>query len=176
MSAFNLKIQEPNKVDYTYNTMCKDLNKIKDKIDNSGWKPDMIVGLTRGGLIPAVMLSHYFNVPVVPVNLSLRDFRNDLDNVISEIRQGVGLDNLQNKNILVVDDIVDSGETIEELHKIFASLLNSYGKYDFDHIKTAVLYYNSSNKAKVVPDFYAKQIDKNVQNDWIEFSFETWFN
>lgn len=28
------------------------------------WKPDYIVGLTRGGLVPAVYLSHYLNVPM----------------------------------------------------------------------------------------------------------------
>jgi hypoxanthine phosphoribosyltransferase len=30
----------------------------------SGWRPDYIVGLTRGGLVPAVMISHYLNVPM----------------------------------------------------------------------------------------------------------------
>ena len=29
-------------------------------VDNDGFKPDYVVGLTRGGLIPATMLSHYF--------------------------------------------------------------------------------------------------------------------
>lgn len=170
------KQQEPTKVYYSYADMCEDLGIIKDQIATTNWKPDMIIGLTRGGLVPAVMLSHFYDVPLVPVNLSLRDFRNDLDNVISEIRQTVGLDNLQNKNILVVDDIVDSGETLLELHKIFQSLLLSYEQYNFDHIKSAVLYYNCSNKAKIVPEFYGRLIDKTKQNDWIVFTaFEAWW-
>ena len=39
----------------------------------SGWQPDYIVGLTRGGLIPAVMISQYLNVPMFPLSVSLRD-------------------------------------------------------------------------------------------------------
>ena len=30
----------------------------------TNWRPDYVVGLTRGGLIPAVLLSHYFDVPM----------------------------------------------------------------------------------------------------------------
>ena len=35
--------------------------------------PDVIIGLSRGGLQPAVMLSNYFDVPMIPVSLALRD-------------------------------------------------------------------------------------------------------
>ena len=31
--------------------------------DRDNFKPDYIVGLCRGGLIPGVMLSHYFDIP-----------------------------------------------------------------------------------------------------------------
>ena len=33
-------------------------------VDGDGFKPDYVVGLTRGGLILATMLSHYFEVPM----------------------------------------------------------------------------------------------------------------
>ena len=39
------------------------VSKIAREIAIGDWKPDYIVGLTRGGLIPAVMLSHYLDVP-----------------------------------------------------------------------------------------------------------------
>ena len=37
------------------------------------WEPEAIVGLTRGGLIPAVQFSHMFNVKLYTLNISLRD-------------------------------------------------------------------------------------------------------
>ena len=43
------------------------------KIVESGYKPGIIVGLSRGGLLPAVMLSHILDVGMIPFSLSLRD-------------------------------------------------------------------------------------------------------
>ena len=43
------------------------------QIVNDGWRPDMVVGITRGGALPAVMISHYFNIPMHPLKISLRD-------------------------------------------------------------------------------------------------------
>ena len=40
------------------------------------WRPDYVVGLTRGGLTPAVLLSQYLNVPMYALHVSLRDFEN----------------------------------------------------------------------------------------------------
>jgi len=37
------------------------------------WSPECIVGLTRGGLIPAVQLSHMYNTKLYCLNVSLRD-------------------------------------------------------------------------------------------------------
>ena len=47
--------------------------KICRDVSNSGWRPDYIVGITRGGLIPAVMISHYLGVPMKSLDVSLRD-------------------------------------------------------------------------------------------------------
>ena len=50
------------------------LNKIiaQKKVDN--YEPNAIVGLNRGGLQIAVMLSHYFDVPCIPIASSSLDF------------------------------------------------------------------------------------------------------
>ena len=40
------------------------ISDIAMKMHRDNWKPDYIVGLTRGGLIPAVYLSHYLDVPM----------------------------------------------------------------------------------------------------------------
>ena len=40
-------------------------------LDN--FRPDYVVGITRGGLLPAVMISHYLKVPMYSLDISLRD-------------------------------------------------------------------------------------------------------
>jgi hypoxanthine phosphoribosyltransferase len=49
------------------NTLCRDI--VLDKFD-----PDCIVGLSRGGLTPGVMMSHWLQKPFKPVKAALRDF------------------------------------------------------------------------------------------------------
>ena len=110
--------------------------KICRDITNTNWRPDYVVGLTRGGLIPAVMISHYFNVPCETLKVSLRDSGEQESNLwmaedafgyprqekfienpvdVADILEAAS-DLLEAgdtyKNILIVDDINDSGATV----------------------------------------------------------------
>ena len=62
-----------SKVYYKESTVRVWIHEILRKMNQDGWRPDYIVGLTRGGLIPAVMLSHYLEVPMHTLKVSLRD-------------------------------------------------------------------------------------------------------
>lgn len=154
---------------YSYEQMVEDLRRVVNMVKKTNWKPDLIVGLTRGGLIPAVMLSHKYDVPLVPINLSLRDFKSDYNSVLVDLNQATPrYFNGKYKNILVVDDILDSGDTLDELSRIFKVM-------DFDtqlDIKYATLFYNVTNEKKFVPDFYGQTINKQINAPWIIFNFE----
>ena len=50
---------------------------IISQLNADGFKPHYIVGVTRGGLIPAVMLSHYLNVPMHTLKVSLLEGSDD---------------------------------------------------------------------------------------------------
>ena len=71
---------------------------------NNNWRPDYIVGLTRGGNIPATIISNMLDIPCEAMKVSFRnDDRVDKDFWLSEL--------VQEKNILIVDDINDTGAT-----------------------------------------------------------------
>lgn len=168
--------EQPSIFNYGHADMVADLKLITNQIKSVGFKPDYILGLTRGGLFPAVMLSHYFNVPMIPINISLRDFTTNLDFVQEQVKNTVGKNVLHTKQILVVDDIVDTGETLHELFKVFAKIKNSSPTHKTDNIKSAALFFNTTNKAKFQPDFCGREIDKTKENNWIVFnSFEDWW-
>ena len=89
------------------------------------WRPDYIVGLTRGGNIPATIISNMLDIPCEAMKVSFRnDDRVDKDHWLSQ--------KVMEENILIVDDINDTGATfewiwddwkLEKLHKVkFASL------------------------------------------------------
>ena len=90
------------------------------------FRPDYVVGITRGGLLPAVMISHYLKVPMHTLDISLRDNVQggpesnlwmpcdafgvvDLDK-IPDFKSR--FDPSKRKKILIVEDINDSGSTL----------------------------------------------------------------
>jgi uncharacterized protein len=80
--------------------------------------PDVVIGLQRGGLIPAVMLSHQFEIPL----LSLPIRRTVSDQIYAQKRNPqIGTlspaDLVSGKRVLLVDDIVGSGAS---LHAAFS--------------------------------------------------------
>lgn len=80
--------------------------------------PSLIIGISRGGLVPAVMLSHRLSIPMYPVQLSLRDHLTVLSNEQQRDLQVMCLDN----QVLVVDDINDTGATLRCIQLIIPAV------------------------------------------------------
>ena len=64
----------PNKHWYKWDEMRRDVNALCRHVTLDNFDPQVIVGLSRGGLTPGVMLSHWFKKPFKPIKTSLRDF------------------------------------------------------------------------------------------------------
>ena len=71
---FDTIIHHMEKLSYTWEQQFKDTEVVCSKIEKDNFNPDVIVGISRGGLIPGVMMSHKLNVPFKPVHASTRDF------------------------------------------------------------------------------------------------------
>ena len=153
-------------IDYSYIDFSSGIDHIARSIKSSGWSPDYIVGIVRGGSVPAVYLSHKLKVPVVMVSWSTRDttiFGCESNCWIPEdIHKG--------KKVLVVDDIVDGGETIRELLKDWDKSTAGLGNLPVDNLRVAAMYYNTSQDVKV--DFYHREIDRNEDQRWVIFPWE----
>jgi len=179
------------------------VSKICRDIIISGWKPDYVVGLTRGGLTPAVMISHYFNIPCETLKVQLRDglesesnlwmaedalgprtnerFVDDendigaiLDAASSLLEEGANF-----KNILIVDDINDTGATINWIMKDWPS-----GCFPDDpaweevwnsNVRFAVLIDNLASKCDVKMDYVGREINKAENDVWVDFPWEDWW-
>ena len=126
---------------------------INSKINQTNWKPDIILSVNRGGCIPGVFLSHMRDLDHEV--LSFKNIININNDIIKKIISN-------HSSILIIDDINDTGNTLAEIKKEF----KSYIKY----IKFAVLINNKSSSFEV--DYYGSEIDKNIDNSWIVFPWE----
>lgn len=151
----------------------------------SDWRPDMVVGITRGGLTAATMISHYFDVPMHALKISLRGGQEDCESNLwlSEYAFGYELnDNIDYasncKNILIVDDINDSGATFNWLMQDWQSscLPNDprWSNVWNQNVRFAVVIDNTASKSNVAMDFVGEEITKKP-DDWIVFPYESWW-
>ena len=96
-------------IKYTKKQFDKDIDTLVRKIKKSKVEFSYIVALSRGGLIPGVVLSHKLGLRLVPITWSTRDHEEKESNlwIPEDIADG--------NNILVVDDIIDSGVAMRSL-------------------------------------------------------------
>jgi len=135
---------------YTFDEFKVDIKNLKLK------KPDAIIAIARGGLTFAHYLSQKFNIrDVFSINVISYEGNKKLEDI-----KIFNIPNLSNhKNILIVDDISDSGDTF--IH-VLNTLKNRYPQKNF---KTISIFYKPTSKYK--PDIYL-----HTTNEWINFFWE----
>lgn len=139
-------------VDFSKYEYC--LHSIISSMAEDKYAPDTIIAFSRGGLVPGVMLSHHFKCPLIPITDP---------KVISTV--------VDAKNILVLDDINDTGSTFSRFHKN-RSILNTnkmsplYAKFTY-----CAIVENRSSVFKRVK-YYGMEIDKSKDPSWVDFFWE----
>lgn len=116
----------------------------------SEWTPDVIVGIPRGGLIPGVMISHYLDKPFLTIdNFNLNP------------------DEDEYQNILIVDDICDTGDTFHQV----SDLIDLLPEFSFRFCCVV------NNEASDFLDvsYSGISINKSADPCWVVFPWECWW-
>ena len=146
-------------------------NTILKQMADDEWCPELIVGVTRGGALPAVMLSQYLNVKMIGLDVSLRDTIED--SFGRESNELIASDAAYGKKILIVDDINDTGATI---NWIISDWNNSASGIDWgENVRIAVVVDNKSSDSYYWPNYVGETIDKELNPVWITFCYEEWW-
>jgi hypoxanthine phosphoribosyltransferase len=131
--------------------------RIAEEIKKDGRRVDVIIGIMRGGIVPARIIADVLGV-------------DDLETMEIKFYKGIGirgkrpyvkrppLGELHDRSVLIVDDISDTGLTLE-------TALNTVSLYGPKDLVTAALYVKPWTK--FVPDYYAGETDK-----WVVFPWE----
>ena len=135
------------------------------QMQTDAWLPDYVVGITRGGLVPAMLISQYLDVPMQTLKVSLRGAEQDC-----ESNFWMAEDADRGCRILIVDDINDSGDTLNWIREDWGQSAR-WG----DNVRVAVLYDNESSASQHTPDYSAQDINKAQDPQWIVFPWESWW-
>ncbi|MBP3225059.1 MAG: phosphoribosyltransferase [Campylobacter sp.] len=142
---------------YSFEELDKDSRIIAKQVRDS-FAPDAIVAIARGGLTFGHALANALDMRTIfSINsIHYADTRK-LDTI-----DVFNIPDLElYKRILLVDDIIDSGDSMVEIKRVLEE------KYPNAEIKTAVIFYKS--KALIQPDFKIAETD-----EWINFFWENY--
>ena len=162
------------KVYYTWQDVENQTQEILRQIQRDSWVPDYVVGLTRGGLVPANLISQYLEVPMETLKVSLRD-----DNSQPESNLWMAEDAFEQRRILIVDDINDSGATLNWIKEDWMSgALPDNPKWAEiwgDTVRVAVLVDNEASASELNVSYTAVGLNKAEEDCWIVFPWEDWW-
>ncbi len=128
---------------------------LAEKVRANGRKYDLVVGIARGGIPVAMVVSDHLNVKIDFVNVKSYDDigRRSPPRILTTLTEGVA-----GKDVLLVDDLVDQGDTMTFMRKY---LLDQKPRT----LETAVMF--KKPWSTVEPDYYLESV-----SEWLVFPFE----
>ncbi len=111
--------------------------------------PDVVIGIARGGVVPAVLLSKYLKVKDMYV-LKVRREGNDRQ-IMAET-----VPDVSHLKILLVEDMIETGKSLI----IAKEYLESKGA----KVKTACLY--TMPMSEIIPDYFLKEVPTPLPFPW----------
>jgi Predicted phosphoribosyltransferases len=127
-------------------------------IESSGWTPDMVVAVARGGYVPARLLCDYLGVTDL-VSLQSQHWVEAAKAAQKAIIRNAYSIEARGLKVLVVDDIVDTGETLALARDFIRA------EWKPEDVRTAALQWISPI-AKFKPDYYYIEV-----KDWTWFQY-----
>lgn len=153
---FKTKIVDWEQISKSIDKICKDMIMSDVQIDS-------VVGLSRGGLIPAVMIANQLGVREV-YSYGIKSYSNQTRGDI-DTYQHVHTDNIKGDNIVVVDDISDRGDTMGYVKRQLCSTNTKPWRHKNIHTCTLCIKEHS--------DFMPTWYDFTLKSDeWIIFPWE----
>lgn len=121
---------------------------LANRIHNSGYRPDIIIAIARGGYVPARLLCDHLDIYNL-TSMRVAHYTSGTDKAeTARLSMPLSTD-VRGLRVLLVDDVDDTGDTLQ----LALKHINSFNPAE---IKVAVLHHK--HISSIVPDFYAQKI------------------
>lgn len=161
--------EQPDRETLTWQGFGDASRELTRTIVESGWVPDLIIAIARGGLVPAGAISYAMGVKAIgTMNV---EFYTGVGETLEEpvlLPPLMDVSAMDGKRVLVVDDVADSGKTL----KMVMDLISEHG-LSLDggeavrvDARCAVIY--EKPRSIIHPDYVWRETDK-----WINFPWST---
>ena len=138
-------------------------DKIIEGMRKTGERFDYLIAVPRGGYHPANIVARRLGLsPTQLLQFCIKTYSDETDRKTGKVETGQTPlpEQIQGKNLLIVDDVSDSGETLDYI----TTWLKRHGA---KNVRTATLHFKpSQNTTSQAPDFYIAKIDGWVNYPW----------
>jgi hypothetical protein len=155
----------PQIIHVSWDAYFKLLGTLIRNIHASGFVPEQIVCIARGGLIPGEILSRTLKAPLAVISVASYPDQKTKQEAMNFSRDLTSAKPLRREAVLIVDDLTETGKTLEMTRQWLCWW------YDIkpEQVKTATVWHKTWSK--FTPDFYAEKIEPDPATGarpWIE--------
>jgi hypoxanthine phosphoribosyltransferase len=101
----------------SYKQYISALNRLKSVFDEMRFVPDYIVGVHYGGLSVAAQIGKLNYTPILHAKVLYKNSGNGRNHIVDKIDFNFDISLIKDKNVLLVDNSVDTGNTLKQIHE-----------------------------------------------------------